>query len=987
MFVIKADNEVIYNPALFDEQYQVINPELTLEVNKAGSLTFTMPPCNAMWGSLDKLTSIITVEQDGVEIFRGRVMNDETDTWKQRSVYVEGELAFLLDSIQRPYEFSGNAVDLFRQLITNHNESVNAEKRFSIGRITAVDETTEAAIDASGHSDTFTEINDRLLNAYGGYIRIWHGEGTSFIDYLSKAGNDNTQPIQLGVNLLDLKESISAEDVFTVLIPTGAMQNGDDGRFSDLLKISEVNNGLDYLEDAAGIAKYGRIWKRKHWDNITEPEHLKEIGQKYLQTGIAEDATLTIEAIDLHFVDPAKQRIGIGDMVQILSDPHGLDRVTICYKIVMPLQEPEKTVYTFGEPKRTLTDNVVMVEEAAGVGGGGGGGRTTEEEVQDVLRWAYAQADQENARYNILTGEIDNVEGRTSAAEIRLDGVEAEVKLRAKQQELDELSGEMETLETNVTVSADGLREIIQKNDKTITELKATIDGLEHWVTDADGNVAELTNTVRGLESKVETADGKVSILTNTADGLTNTIFGQGGELAQLKTRADEISTGVKDTQGNVGSLITKSDSVTAKIANVDGRVSQLAVTADGLNYTLTKQGQELSSLKALIDEISLTVRDTNGAMGQFVVKSDSITGKLEDANGKLTALQELTDDRFSTVIGDIKVVEGEIASVTGSALWQTRNAITGVVGNMTYDENGNVYIKEGGGLRIFKGGVAYGVYDENNLTAGLMVQKLNDGSTSAKIKADVINLEGYVKATTLEANYAKISDLSSVQANITNLTSGLTVASVLSANMVNGTQGRFTYLHGDAINLGDNNLVCYTMEFAGRSGKYFGTGGGLNLAHSHAVTVNDDGTITLGEVSAEGGNFKIADTKAYKDGVSAAYGNGYNVGYGDGKDAYLPTAINRTGYSTADKTVTVRALNSHQDLLTGQVIDAVEIYNAGWNECRAAMTRINNLYTISQNAPGTLYMLVNGNYTSVGTDWVKVTSYSSAYRRPAEIA
>lgn len=40
---------------------------------------------------------------------------------------------------------------------------------------------------------------------------------------------------------------------------------------------------------------------------------------------------------------------------------------------------------------------------------------------------------------------------------------------------------------------------------------------------------------------------------------------------------------------------------------------------------------------------------------------------------------------------------------------------------------------------------------------------------------------------------------------------------------------------------------------------------------HSHKVSVNEDGTITLGEVSSTGGSFNIADTAFYKDGVSAA--------------------------------------------------------------------------------------------------------------------
>jgi hypothetical protein len=260
------------------------------------------------------------------------------------------------------------------------------------------------------------------------------------------------------------------------------------------------------------------------------------------------------------------------------------------------------------------------------------------------------------------------------------------------------------------------------------------------------------------------------------------------------------------------------------------------------------------------------------------------------------------------------------------------------------------------------------------------------DGANSAiALKADKIDLLGYVTATQLETEVLSVVNGANIQT--------LTVTN-MNPYYITGVQATFSggleagSVSSDMFFVGGNSVEETSLKMGALvSANVWGAGNAIDLSHSHKVTVNADGTITLGEVSSTGGNFKIADTKAYKDGVSAAYGNGYNVGFDAGKDAYLPTAINRTGYSTADKTVTVRALNSHQDLLTGQVIDAVEIYNAGWNECRAAMTRINNLYTISQTAPGTLYMLVNGNYTSVGSDWVKVTSYSSAYRRPAEIA
>ncbi|MBP3649191.1 MAG: hypothetical protein J6K73_05365 [Clostridia bacterium] len=128
---------------------------------------------------------------------------------------------------------------------------------------------------------------------------------------------------------------------------------------------------------------------------------------------------------------------------------------------------------------------------------------------------------------------------------------------------------------------------------------------------------------------------------------------------------------------------------------------------------------------------------------------------------------------------------------------------------------------------------------------------------------------------------------------------------------------------------------------------------------------------------------YNAGDSAGYSRGYTAGNGEGYNTGYAAGKDAYQPTNIARTSYNTTRKSVFVKAANSHQDLLTGIEVSAAEIYNAGWNECRGAAQSL-TVYTISENAPGTLYMLVNGNYTSVGSSWVKVSRYLNAYQLPA---
>jgi phage minor structural protein len=445
MYAIYVDGQLLYSTAIVGEESIILSPKLSLDVNSAGSLSFTIPPTNRKYDSIKKLKSIITVEQDGELIFRGRALDDEVDFYRQKKVYCEGDRSFLMDSVQRPYEFSGKVRDLFKQLITKHNEVVETEKRFTVGTISAVnaDETLKVACDF--HSDTESEIESKLLDVYGGYLKTRTSGNTHYIDWVKNYGGTSSQAIEFSVNLLDLKEKIDATSVFTALIPLGATEFTDEGEYTDPLTVESVNNGKDYIQDDDAVALFGKIWRTMTWDHITDASALLAKGREYLETGIALN-TITLKAIDLHFVDANKNRIKVGDKVRILSNPHGIDQTTICSQIDVDLLNPEKTSYTFGEPPKTLTDNVQVVEDDVyNFTGGGGGGRNPKDEIKDIIRWAKVNIDEQNATIQLTTGELDKVAKKLSAAEIKLDGVNAQVNLAASR--LDDLEGRVSSAE------------------------------------------------------------------------------------------------------------------------------------------------------------------------------------------------------------------------------------------------------------------------------------------------------------------------------------------------------------------------------------------------------------------------------------------------------------------------------------------------------------------------------------------------------------
>lgn len=360
MYSIYVDGELIHHPNMVSSGHGVLNPKLTLELNKSGSLTFLLPPNNCMYDNIQKLKSIVTVMQDGEELFRGRVLHDEKDFYNRKDVYCEGELSFLLDSVLRPNTFTGDIPTLFRQFIDNHNQQVDNWKQFTVGDIDEKYSTYSTTIEYNEYTKTLNFVNDKLVNAYGGYLRPRLQNGIRYIDYVSTLGSDyiedvagvavygkkSSQVIEFGKNLLDISEYISADEVFTVLIPLG----------KDGTTITSANDSKDYIEDETGIALFGKIWNTHKWDDIQDPETLKVTGKAYLASSIEMAVSLAVKAVDLHNIHVDVEKISLGDHVRVISTPHKLDKYFQCSKIVIDLANLSQTEFTLGRTYTTLTE-------------------------------------------------------------------------------------------------------------------------------------------------------------------------------------------------------------------------------------------------------------------------------------------------------------------------------------------------------------------------------------------------------------------------------------------------------------------------------------------------------------------------------------------------------------------------------------------------------------------------------------------------------
>lgn len=361
MFQVYADGALIFDSRL--EEYVLAKGQLSLEVNKSGQFDFTLYRDHPYYDRIEKLLTIITVYRDGFLIYRGRVIKSVDGFYNDKTFTCEGELSFLLDSIQRAYAFTGSPEDLFTQFITTHNSQVGADKQFTVGQVTVTDPNDYINRANSAYENTLSNLNDKLVGSLGGYINITSGEnGDRVINWIADYPYLSTQSIEFGENLLDFTKQNSAEGIITALIPLGAkiQTEGEDVEQEARVTIESVtSDGSDYVYDEAAVNKYGWIFGSQIWDDVTVPANLLTKADAYLNELINLNISIELSAIDLSAMDKDINAFMLGDYVQVISAPHGIDAKYLLTKQSIDLLHPENNKITLGYTFSTFTDTTL----------------------------------------------------------------------------------------------------------------------------------------------------------------------------------------------------------------------------------------------------------------------------------------------------------------------------------------------------------------------------------------------------------------------------------------------------------------------------------------------------------------------------------------------------------------------------------------------------------------------------------------------------
>lgn len=397
---------LIYQPG--NTHALVLSPKLTREVSKGGSLTFTMPRDHPQYDNLQKMSTVVVAKQDGKEIWRGRILNHEADWYNRRVVYCEGALSYFNDSCVTPFNYRGTLKQFLQHLVEAHNSQVSAKmKQFELGTVTAAlgDLVVEFGdADKYGVGEDYGSIWDiidkMVLKTFGGYAYCtFNAEtGNNVLNYCDQAVEAQrlvNQKIQYGVNLLDITEKTDTNDLFTRIYPIGNKHTVDTSKWyykliwwkdpsqykheerygimgADAATIKKYlpASGYSYnlkegwIQNDAAAEKFGIIAKIREQDTDSENETFAS-GVQDLQQNYAMVTSYTVKAVDLvdagytNIGDDPLDRLTFASYAHIISEPHSVDAIMLCTKLVEPFGQPDKKEYSFGMTRRTLTDRQV----------------------------------------------------------------------------------------------------------------------------------------------------------------------------------------------------------------------------------------------------------------------------------------------------------------------------------------------------------------------------------------------------------------------------------------------------------------------------------------------------------------------------------------------------------------------------------------------------------------------------------------------------
>ena len=373
MYQITYDHYILYDPrfATAEDKLTITEPDVYLAVGKAGEMSFVLQPDHPYLDRLQRMQGVVSLLDDGVPVYRGRITKDNATYYGSRKITTEGLMACLNDSVIPPFSFpgdveedeeyqtaaaSGNVVEyFFRWVLARHNAQVSEAQQIKPGVCTVTDSNNYIARSSTEYLPTMEVLTTRLpKSALGGHLLIRYEADGNYLDYYADLPLTNTQKVEYAANLLDIVSERDGTEIYTSILPVGkdglTIADIADGDLTDDL----VKDGLT-VYSRSGVAAYGRINRYVRWDDVTVVANLLAKAKASVSSaGLATQESITVQAVDLGWQDSV-QHFRVGRMTLLVSTPHGYNAAYALMELQPDILSPGNTRITLGATRQTYT--------------------------------------------------------------------------------------------------------------------------------------------------------------------------------------------------------------------------------------------------------------------------------------------------------------------------------------------------------------------------------------------------------------------------------------------------------------------------------------------------------------------------------------------------------------------------------------------------------------------------------------------------------
>lgn len=378
---------VIFDGLASNSNRKVISCVLLKEINKFDNLSFKLLFGHPLFNSLSEFSSKIklwdSMHNDFAFIGRIYTINSSMDSsgLVVKEFVCESELACLCDSIQ-PFKaeelYEDDVVDgvvsesglhKYLSLILDNHNSACPNCTFFIGDVDVQTNANDSNVyKGLNFSSSWDTISSKLIDVFGGEVRVRYVNGVRYLDYLEQIGVNRSTVIELGVNMISSSQEFNSNDIVSRLIPLGYKlktldSNGNEIDSEERLTISSVNNGVIFIQNDDLYNLYGPIYAIEEFSDVTDANNLLSKGIDAL-ANISSNLSIknSVSAVNMFRLGFGVDDINLGDFYPVKNVLLDIDSLMRVVKVSIDVINVQNSSFDMGDTVRSLSDDIKQLQ-------------------------------------------------------------------------------------------------------------------------------------------------------------------------------------------------------------------------------------------------------------------------------------------------------------------------------------------------------------------------------------------------------------------------------------------------------------------------------------------------------------------------------------------------------------------------------------------------------------------------------------------------